>query len=123
RVDVVDRPGSGRRVAGSVSGPSEVVGGLEVRLVPVNSTSTVSHDSRVARTDAQGRFAFSMIPSGDYRLQVVRFPDAAAAVAAGHPIGRPVLLPPGGAGSLHFNRTPGSVPGAGAAGGDARPVP
>jgi hypothetical protein len=101
RIEVSDTPGAGRRISGVVRGPDGPAANLEVRLVPAGSGTTAAYDSRLAKTDAQGRFDFFGIASGDYALQAVRFPEWAVddwgqrALVTMVPGGRGYLLTPG----------------------------
>jgi uncharacterized protein (DUF2141 family) len=75
RVTIADTPDAGHQVAGRVRAPDGNAASLEVRLVPAGAGATAIYDVHAVWTEAQGYFSFSAIPSGDYTLQVVRFPE------------------------------------------------
>jgi hypothetical protein len=92
-VDVVVRTGSARGgfpVNGRLTGALRLRAPLRVHLVPSGSVGELATlESYIAQADTTGRFTFSDIPAGDYRLQAWQFPELAAQAVE-------VLTPGGG---------------------------
>jgi len=89
----------GVRVAGTLGGASVPTRGLTVRLVapiPAMGTPDASGEQGIemasAACDDRGRFEFSNVPSGHYRLTLTWMPPLAAA-PAGRPAGPPPVAP------------------------------
>ena len=86
----------GVRVSGTLAGASVATRGLTVRLVapiaaptPIEATDDQAIEIASAACDASGRFEFSNVLPGRYRLTLTWMPPLAAA-----PVGRPGAPPP-----------------------------
>jgi protocatechuate 3,4-dioxygenase beta subunit len=86
-VDFLLSPVPAFEVTGRLDGPAAVVQRRPLRLVNVEDDIDTGYDSAVTLTDERGRFFFSGVPPGAYRLEMDPIPaEDGAAVFADHDV-------------------------------------
>lgn len=74
-VNIIVRPVVSHRLTGLASGPAPVAGATVELVRDVPGDSALSRETPPARVDESGRFSLPDVPSGQYRLRILRAPQ------------------------------------------------